>query len=167
MTRRAPKDGPRLRLWQEWAVYGLVAGLAATGAAWLWLHTFVTVQGEFGTMNHPAEHPLLVGHGVLGFGFLVLAGMLLDRHVPAAWKQRRHIVTGFSLLGAMSVAALSALGLYYLSDDRARAATSVLHWAVGLAAAVALTAHALARRQANGRARRGSGKPAAQRTVKR
>jgi peptidoglycan/LPS O-acetylase OafA/YrhL len=162
MKRPSQKNGPRLRLWQEWTVYALVGGLAVTGFVWLWLHNFGAVEGEFGPQQSPAERPLLVAHGVLGFGFLLLGGMILDRHVPAAWNQRRHLVTGFSLLGGLSVAALTALGLYYLSNETVRGWTSLIHWAVGAAAIVALLAHAVARRQAKpARPRRAGRKPKA------
>lgn len=154
MKRPSQKNGPRLQPWQEWTVYALVGGLAVTGFVWLWLHNFGAVEGEFGPQQSPAERPLLVAHGVLGFGFLLLGGMILDRHIPAAWKQRRHLVSGVSLLSVVTVAALTVLGLYYVSGERLRAATSLVHWIAGAASLVTLAAHAVARRQTNGKMRR-------------
>lgn len=152
MKRAKPENGPRLRPWQERAVYGVTVGLAVTGFAWLVLHQFVTIEGEFGPSRHPAEHPLIVIHGVLGFPFLVLAGIILERHVPAAWGQRRNLYTGIGLLTALGLAALTALGLYYLADERLRAWASVTHWSMAAAALVVLIPHAIRR----GRSRRGA-----------
>lgn len=158
MKRVKPESGPKLRPWQEWAVYGVMAGMAATGFAWLVLHQFVTVEGAFGPSRHPAEHLLLVIHGVLGFPFLVLVGMILERHVPAAWGQRRNLYTGIGLLTALGSAALTALGLYYLADERLRAWASVMHWSAGAAALVVLIPHAV-RRGSSRRASAGSVRP--------
>lgn len=143
-------------------VYGVTAGMAVTGFAWLVLHQFVTVEGEFGPSRHPAEHSLMVIHGMLGFPFLVLAGIILERHVPAAWSQRRNLYTGIGLLTALGLAALTALGLYYLADERLRGWASVTHWSLGSAALVVLIPHAIrrgsSRRGVHGRHAAGSGR---------
>lgn len=150
MRRAKPKNGPKLRPWQEAGVYGVFGLLAATGVAWLLLHHFGQVEGEFGPTVNPAEHPLIVVHGVLSFGFLLLGGIILEGHVPAAWSKRRNLYTGVGLLVALGLAALTALGLYYLADDRLRGWTSLAHWTVGLAALAVLAPHAI-RRGRNGR----------------
>ena len=134
MRRPKPKTGPKLRPWQEAAVYGLVAALAVSGFGWLLLHQFVTVEGEFGPSRHPAEHVLIVTHGALSFVFLVLAGMVIEGHVRSAWSKRRNLYTGIGLLSALGLAALTALCLYYVADERLRGWTSVAHWSVGAAA---------------------------------
>lgn len=148
MRRAKPNNGPKLRPWQEACVYGGFGLLAATGLAWLLLHHFAQVEGEFGPVANPAEHPLLVVHGALTFGFLVLTGIILEGHVPAAWSKRRNRYTGLGLLAAMGLMALTGVGLYYLSDDRMRGWTSVAHWTVGLAALAVLVPHAIRRGRA-------------------
>lgn len=158
MRRAKPKTGPKLDRWQEAAVYGLLGGLAVTGFAWLLLHQFVTVEGEFGPGKHPAEHVLIVAHGALSFVFLVFAGMILEGHVPSAWSRRRNLYTGIGLLSALGLAALTALGLYYVADERLRGWTSVAHWSVGAAALAVLVPHAI-RRGRNSSARRSIPQP--------
>lgn len=143
MRRAKPKNGPKLRAWQEAAVYGVFGSLAASGMVWLLLHHFAQVESEFGPTANPAEHPLMVVHGVLSFAFLVLAGIILEGHVPAAWTKRRNLYTGVGLLAALGLAALTALGLYYLADDRLRGWTSIAHWTTGLAALAVLALHAI------------------------
>lgn len=162
MKRAKPDIGPKLRPWQEWMVYGVTAAMAVTGFVWLLLHQFVTVEGEFGPSRHPAEHPLMVIHGVLGFPFLVLVGIILERHVPAAWNKRRNLYTGIGLLTALALAALTALGLYYLADERLRSWASVTHWSMGAVALVVLIPHAI-RRGSSRRGVRGRGTTRARR----
>ncbi|HEX6660328.1 MAG TPA: hypothetical protein VF067_00435, partial [Sphingomicrobium sp.] len=69
MTRRRPTNLPR---WQELAVYLAFAVLLVTGVAWLVLDSWVRVQGEFGPEQHPAEHWVLIAHGIGAYIFLLI-----------------------------------------------------------------------------------------------
>lgn len=136
-------QGARLAPRLELGVYLAWGALALTGSAWLLLHNFARAPGEFGDTPHPAEHPMLVAHGVASYVVLVLAGALFASHVPPAWRYGRNRKSGLTLLALAAIAAVTALGLYYLSNEGLRAAASLAHWLAGLASLALLTLHAV------------------------
>lgn len=141
---RRKKDRPtRLPRWQEQSVYWTLGTLIVTGLAWLALDWGVRIEGEFGLEHHPAERWSLVVHGIAAYAFLIAAGALLPVHVKLGWAQRRNLASGLWLAGACIIAALTALGLYYLGGETARPLASIAHWAVGLIVIPALLVHAI------------------------
>jgi hypothetical protein len=140
MTRRRPGRLPR---WQEWSVYVTLGLLIATGVAWLLLDWFVRIAGDFGPEHHPAEHWMLVGHGVTAYAFLLIGGAMIPVHITLGWNTRRNLKSGLTLAGTCLVLTVSALGLYYMADEISRKWVSLLHWTVGLAVVPALLVHAL------------------------
>ena len=144
MTKRRPG---RLPTWQEWSVYLSFGLLLATGVAWLLLDNFVQVAGEFGPEHHPAEHILLIVHGVVAYGFLIVGGAMLPVHITLAWNTRRNYKSGVAFVAMLLMLAATALGLYYLGDDALRHRVSIIHWAAGLIALPLLLFHALKGRQ--------------------
>jgi hypothetical protein len=133
----------RLPRWQEWSVYLSFGALLATGVVWLLLDEFVRVNGEFGPEHHPAEHWMLVVHGVAAYAFLIVVGAALPVHVILGWNIGRNLKTGVAFLGASLILGVSALGLYYFGGDAVRSQASLIHWVIGLAAAPVLLIHAL------------------------
>ena len=133
----------RLPRWQEWSVYVSFTLLIATGAAWLLLEAFVRVAGDFGPEHHPAERWALIAHGVVAYGFLIVAGAMVPVHIILGWNTRRSLKSGFMLAGTLLLLAATALGLYYLGDEIARHWVSIVHWGVGLVALPVLASHAL------------------------
>jgi hypothetical protein len=133
----------RLPRWQEWSVYLSFALLIATGIVWLLFDTFVRVSGEFGPEHHPAEQWTLIAHGVVAYGFLIVAGAMIPVHITLGWNTRRNLKTGLTLAGTLLLLAVTALGLYYLGDEIVRNWISIVHWGVGLVAAPVLLIHAL------------------------
>lgn len=122
----------KLPRWQKYGLLGCVILLTLTGGLWLLLHHFVQTVGAFGPQSHPLEHPALVLHGIAGAAGLVFFGSVLSLHVPLGWRSGRQRITGALMLGLWASLALTALGLYYLSDDSWRSLTSLLHWIMGL-----------------------------------
>jgi hypothetical protein len=139
-------------------VYGVGIGLWLSGGLWLLFHYFVHVGGPFGSSPHPLEPWWLKLHGGFGFAGLWLLGLLWGAHIAYAWPQRRRRWSGGVLLGCMAWLVLSGYLLYYLGDEDLRAATSLLHWSLGLACPVVFLVHRLARRE---RAAAEAGSPAA------
>jgi hypothetical protein len=133
----------RLPRWQEWSVYVTLGLLIATGIVWLLLDNFVRVEGEFGTEHHPAEHLVLIGHGVAAYAFLIIGGAMIPVHITLGWNTRRNLKSGLTLAGACLILAVTALGLYYVGDEISRNWVSITHWALGLVAIPALLIHAL------------------------
>lgn len=139
-VRRRPGRLPR---WQEWSVYVSFALLVATGIAWLLLDWFVRVAGEFGPEHHPAQQWTLIAHGAIAYAFLIVAGAMIPVHITVGWNTRRNLKTGLTLAGVLLLLAVSGLGLYYYSDEIGRHWMSIVHWSLGLAAALILLIHAL------------------------
>lgn len=133
----------RLPRWQEWAVYVSAMALILTGIAWLIFDTWVRVEGAFGPEHHPAEQWLLVAHGIGAYLFLVVAGAMIPVHILMGWRTRRNLWSGVSLAGLCILLGLSALGLYYIGADSARAWTSQIHWTGGLVVLPVLLVHAI------------------------
>lgn len=130
-------------------MYGSFAVLAATGLAWLVLHHFVRVPGDFGIARHPLEIWSLRLHGAAAMAFLVLMGTLLPVHVRRAWRARRNLATGIAMLAANAMLVATGYALYYAGSESLRSWSSVIHWSVGLGAVALMTTHIAA-----GRARR-------------
>lgn len=145
MSPRRPTTLPR---WQQLAVYISFGVLLATGIAWLAFDNWVRVAGEFGPEHHPAERLALIAHAVAAYAFLVIVGAMIPVHIPLGWNRRRNLVTGVTLVAVFVLLGLTALGLYYVGDDVLRGWTSLIHWAVGLAALPALVVHVLRGRAA-------------------
>lgn len=140
MTHRGPQRF-LLPRWARRGVYAVSALCFGSGAAWLWLHHFVTVDGAFGPETSPLEHPMLVVHGIAAMAMTWLFGVLWLAHVRRAWHARRNRRSGGAMVAFLSALCLSGLGLYYLGDEQLRAWTSTAHWLVGFVAATALPIH--------------------------
>ena len=146
MTARRPTKLPR---WHERAIYLGFRALLVTGLVWLVLDRWVRLAGEFGPEHHPAEHIMLILHGIAAYVLLILAGALIPVHVKGGWLVQRNRMSGVSLASALGLLGVTALGLYYLSGEAARGWSSLVHWTVGVAAVPVLLVHAIqGRRQA-------------------
>lgn len=140
MNRRSPSRLPR---WHEWSIHAGFAVLLLTGLAWLGLDKWVRVAGEFGPEHHPAQHLLLIVHGVAAYLFLLAAGALIPVHVKLGWSTRRNLLSGLALASVLGLLALTALGLYYVADEALRGWTSLVHWLIGIVAVAALAIHVI------------------------
>ena len=137
----------RLSRWQEWSVYLSLGLILTTGIAWLLLDWFVRVPSEFGPEHHPAEHWSIVAHGIGAYFFMVVLGSLIPVHIKLGWILGRNRLSGSALAGNILVLSLTALGLYYVSDDIFRNWISVAHWSLGLLAVPAILVHVLRTRR--------------------
>ncbi|MBS0388397.1 MAG: hypothetical protein JSR15_07930 [Proteobacteria bacterium] len=136
---------PAHRRW----LYLSSAVLLISGACWLIAHFFLHGPADFPGAPHPLEPWWLRLHGAAAIGFLMSFGALLLQHVRSGWRQRVNRTTGVVMLAAAGVLTLTAYGLYYIGDDRARSFISFAHWIVGLAASAALPLHVLVGRRLN------------------
>ena len=76
---------------------------------------------------------MLKAHGAAAMLILVLVGTLLPMHVKFAWRVRRNLRTGLSILGVFGFLVLTGYVLYYAGDERLRFWTNAAHLWVGLA----------------------------------
>jgi hypothetical protein len=134
----------------EWSVYLVAIGVVASGVAWLLLHYYGQVRGDFGPETNPFEPWSLKIHGGFGALALVLIGSLLTVHVGAALSSRRHLLTGISLLGVWLLLSITGYLLYYAGSEDFRALVSQVHWIVGLGLPLILLVHLTERRWRRG-----------------
>ena len=148
----------RLARWQIMLLTISGALLWLSGGAWLLLHYFGQLQGEFGPELNPLEPWLLRLHGLILIPALLGFGGLFVIHVPRGWKDvpQRNIGLGLSALIGVLIA--SGYLLYYLGNETARSWTSIAHWSIGLAVPVIFIWHYI-HGKTKRRTTRGAAKP--------
>lgn len=115
-------------------LYGVVAVLFVTGAAWIAVDRAVWPK----TATY-----LLRLHGGAAMAMLVLLGALLPLHVRIAWRRGKNLASGLVMLAANAILTGTAFGLYYTGSEALRHGTSELHIAVGLGLPLLVAGHAL------------------------
>src|SRR5579864_3246199 len=92
----------RLARWQIMLLTLSGGALWLSGAAWLLLHYFGQMQGEFGPQTNPLEPWLMRLHGLVLIPALLGCGGLFVVHMPKGWKNvsQRNIGIGLSALVA-------------------------------------------------------------------
>jgi hypothetical protein len=122
----------RLSWWQLWLIMSSGAILWLSGAAWVLLHYFGEVQGEFGLETNPAQPWLLKLHGLVLIPAILVFGSLLVVHIPKGWNDKRQRVGGIIVTGIFTILIISGYMLYYVGSDALRDLSSTLHWIIGI-----------------------------------
>jgi hypothetical protein len=120
------------------AIYTVGFGLWASGGLWLLFHFFVAPH--FGAM-HPLEPWWLKLHGAFGFAALWIFGLLWGVHVTKGWTAGRARWSGGAMVAVLICLTITGYLLYYSGDEDFRAAVSLIHWVIGLAAPAAFFLH--------------------------
>ena len=123
----------KLASWQIWLLSLSGGGLWLTGAAWLLLHYFGQQPGEFGPAMNPLEPWMMILHGLVVVPLLLGVGGMFVAHIPKGWAFTHQRIAGIALGLVLVVLTVSGYLLYYLGDEALRAASSLIHWAIGLA----------------------------------
>jgi hypothetical protein len=137
----------KLERWHRRSVYATGVLLLLSGAAWLVLHYFLRPANEFGDSVHPLEPWTMKLHGAAAMAALFFVGSLLHMHVRRALRAGRNTITGWAMIATLSFLTLTGYGLYYVASDSDRPLWSLLHWSVGLMAAILFVAHVLVGRR--------------------
>lgn len=103
-----------------------------SGMAWLLLHNFGQVKGEFGPETNPAEPWLLRLHGAAMIAALLGSGSLLVVHVWRGWNYRSQRVPGLVLAAILTLLIVTGYLLYYVGNEDARRWVSIVHWLIGI-----------------------------------
>lgn len=143
----------KLARWQIMLLTISGALLWLSGAAWLLLHYYGQVQGEFGVETNPLEPWFLRLHGLVLIPALLGFGGLFIVHMPKGWKDVSQRVAGIALTVVFSVLILSGYMLYYVGDEAVRDWTSIIHWVIGLALPAVFVWHYIGRSKAKVKAR--------------
>lgn len=123
----------RLAPWQIWLLTLPGAGLWLSGCAWLLLHYYGQIQGEFGPEANPVEPWMLRAHGLFLIPTLLGIGGMFVVHIPKGWSHRHQRIVGIALCVVLAVLVAGGYLLYYVGDETARGWVSLSHWVVGLA----------------------------------
>jgi hypothetical protein len=144
-VKRGAVKSPKLRLWH----YGLLAAsllaLWGTGLAWVWLHYFGEIEGEFGPEPNPLNPFLLSLHGFFLLPALLAMGGLMAVHIGMGWRYRHKRNSGIAQTALYLTLILTGYGLYYAGDDLLRENLSLAHWTIGAAAPVIFIWHLIVR----------------------
>ena len=131
----------RLASWQKWLVCLSGGGLWMSGTAWLLLHYFGQREGEFGMVMNPAEPVMMQIHGFVLIPALMGVGAMFVAHIPKGWDQRSQRIAGIALSAVLAALICTGYLLYYAGGEALRQASSIIHWAVGLALPVVFAWH--------------------------
>lgn len=95
-------------------------------------------------------------HSAAAFALTALLGALWSVHMRSGWRRRRQRISGASLGSLMGALVATAVGVYYIGNDRLAATVALAHVVVGLLATGLLTWHMARGRasMANDKARR-------------
>jgi len=137
-VRHVPPDLIRLKAFHRRLLYGVLALLFLTGAAWAYWNYLVASPSDF---EISAKTLAMKVHGAAAMAILVLVGMLLTGHVRSAWRARRNRGNGSLFLSAFGILTVTGYGLYYAGGENLRAWSSWIHLAVGLALPLLLILH--------------------------
>jgi hypothetical protein len=122
----------RLERWHRLSMYAVIAVLFISGALWLVVHYLLAVEGEYGRVPHPLEHPAVIFHGACAMFGLFFVGSLLNLHMRRAHRAKRNRLSGWGMIAAMLGLTVTGFGLYYLSSDASHALWSWSHSVIGL-----------------------------------
>lgn len=126
-------NSARLARWQILLLQWSGGLLWLSGVAWLLVHHFGTVQGEFGPEVNPLEPWALRVHGAAMPVLMLGLGSLLVVHVVRGWTHRTQRWTGLALLVLLGLLAVSGYCLYYVAADGLRGPIGIMHWVIGIA----------------------------------
>ncbi len=73
-------------------------------------------------------------HSAAAFALAAGVGALWSLHMRSGWRRKRQRVSGALLCGMLGGLAATAVGVYYIGDDRWAAAVALVHVGIGLVA---------------------------------
>lgn len=135
------RKSAKLATWQVRLLVWSGVALWLTGTAWLVLHYFGQVEGEFGYEANPLEPWTLKAHGAAMIAALLGIGGLFVAHIGKGWTHRGQRVPGLVLSAFLVVLTVSGWLLYYAGSEALRVWNSLVHWTVGFAAPAAFMWH--------------------------
>jgi hypothetical protein len=124
----------RLGPWHFGIITTVLAAVSLTGLAWFVRHDLLESEPD------DLQRLLLAAHGIFAYGAVLVLGSALPAHARLAWRHRRNIASGVVLIVTMGILALTALWLYYGSEEW-RGWARWIHISVGLAAFAAVPLH--------------------------
>lgn len=141
----ANPNSPKLKAWHLQLLLWSFVGLWGSGIAWLWLHYFKQVEGEFGPSPNTLEPWMLRLHGFVMLPALLGLGGLVVTHFGIGWRYAHKRVSGLIQCALYLTLILTGYALYYSGDESLRANASLSHWIVGASAPIFFIWHLIAK----------------------
>ncbi|MEO6717546.1 MAG: hypothetical protein ABIM50_09930 [Novosphingobium sp.] len=123
----------KLASWQIWLLTLSGSALWLSGSAWLLLHYYGQVKGEFGPEMNPLEPWMMKLHGLVLIPALLGIGGMFVAHIPKGWTHQHQRIAGIALCAFLGLLIISGYMLYYAGAEEVRNWTSIVHWSLGLA----------------------------------
>jgi hypothetical protein len=130
----------------RWALYAVLALLAATGAAWLIADQLKSIDG--GDIWQAAGANLLMVHGGAAMVVLMMLGALFPLHIQRGWRARKNRISGTIMATFVATLVVTAFGLYYSGSETLRPWISDAHTVVGFALSAFVVVHVTLGRRA-------------------
>jgi hypothetical protein len=141
-----PVIATRLAVWHRRAVIWASIAVAATGLVWMaYYYAIQAVPAWDGPDARRTLHHVIVAHGVAAYLGVLVWGSLFGRHIPAGLQSRRKLVSGIAALALAAVLVITGLLLYYAGGEGVRSVSSIAHQVFGVAVAVVVAVHVLAK----------------------
>jgi Sec-independent protein secretion pathway component TatC len=119
----------RLGRWHLGITIAVLAAVSFTGLAWFVRHDLMEREPD------DLQRLLLAAHGIFAYGAVLAFGSALPTHARLAWRHRRNIASGLSMIVTIGTLELTALWLYY-GSEQLRDLARWVHMGVGLVALV-------------------------------
>jgi heme A synthase len=81
-------------------------------------------------------------HTIFGFLVMMCMGALWTIHMREGWRKNKNRKSGLALNLLLFLLLVSAIGIYYLSDEQALTMASVIHTVLGLSIFILFVQHA-------------------------
>lgn len=143
------RPGIHLSRWTKTWINCVGLGVWLTGMGWMSVH-YVFEPRTVANFSGNSEPQWLKWHGAFAVLAIWTGGMLWGLHIVKAWKQHRHRWSGGSLAAALMLLIASGYGLYYVANEAAHSAISMLHQAIGIAILAAYLIHRLTKKTFRG-----------------
>ena len=127
--------------WFRNSLYSSMALLWITGCAWLVLRYFFQAAGDFGATPHPMQPRLMMVHGVLALAAVFFFGWVAGSHIGEQWWRRMNRSSGVALVTLLVVLTLTGVCSYYVTSERLRAGTGLIHQIAGALAILPALVH--------------------------
>lgn len=114
------------------SVIGIVAAVFATGCLLIPTTLDLRLAWEMPWRLGSDQRIAVAGlHVLLGFAAAAVLGALWSIHMRAGWRQRRNHRNGAALTALLLTLALSGVGIFYLAEETAMLAVSLMHVVLG------------------------------------
>jgi heme A synthase len=81
-------------------------------------------------------------HTTFGFLTFMFMGALWTIHMREGWRKNKNKKSGLGLIAILFLLLLSAIGIYYLSDDQSLTIASIIHTVLGISILLFFIQHA-------------------------